>query len=36
MANIQRTVSSGALPEIVYGRNEIGLQDYYRNVAEAV
>lgn len=36
MANIQRTVSSGALPEIVYGRNEIGLQDYYRNVGEAV
>lgn len=36
MANIQRTVSSGALPEIVYGRNEIGLQDYYRDVAEAV
>lgn len=36
MANIQRTLASGALPEIVYGRNEIALQDYYRDIGEAL
>ncbi|TCK22107.1 aromatic ring-hydroxylating oxygenase subunit alpha [Pseudonocardia endophytica] len=35
MAQIQRNLTGGALDEIVYGRNEIGLQDYYRQVRAA-
>lgn len=36
MADIQRSLLSGELPELVYGRNEIGLQDYHRQLAEAL
>lgn len=35
MAQIQRNLTSGELDEIVYGRNEIGLQDYYQQVQAA-
>ena len=36
MQKIQRNLSTGQLREIVYGRNEIGLQDYHRNVTAAL
>lgn len=35
MAQIQRNLTGGHLDEVVYGRNEIGLQDYYRQVRAA-
>jgi phenylpropionate dioxygenase-like ring-hydroxylating dioxygenase large terminal subunit len=35
MAAIQANLASGRLDEIVYGRNEIGLQDYHQRVRAA-
>ncbi|MQA15314.1 MAG: Rieske 2Fe-2S domain-containing protein [Pseudonocardiaceae bacterium] len=36
MSNIQRNIRTGLLDEIVYGRNEIGLQDYHAQITGAL
>ncbi|MFJ9381725.1 aromatic ring-hydroxylating dioxygenase subunit alpha [Streptomyces sp. NPDC101455] len=36
MKTIQDNMSTGLLQKIVYGRNEIGLQDYHHNITAAV